>query len=93
MQIIQKSDFIRDAINKMFGAATVRLGDKLGAKFLQAEAGQALIGDLRKAITKRKYVQVKGKELENLSDFMTQLRDGDLSHMRQAPSVASFESM
>ena len=92
MQIIQKSDFIRDAINKMFGAATVRLGDKLGAKFLQAEAGQALIGDLVKPYQK-KIRAVKGKELENLSDFMTQLRDGDLSHMRQAPSVASFESM
>ena len=92
MQIIQKSDFIRDAINKMFGAATVRLGDKLGAKFLQAEAGQALIGDLVKPYQK-KIRAVKGKELENLSDFMTQLRDGELSHMRQAPSVASFESM
>ena len=92
MQIVQKSDFIRDAINKVFGAATVRLGDKLGAKFLQAESGQALIGDLVKPYQK-KINKVKGKELENLSDFMTQLRDGELSHMRQAPSVASFESM
>lgn len=92
MQIVQKSDFIRDSINKVFGAATVRLGDKLGAKFLQAESGQALIGDLVKPYQK-KINKVKGKELENLSDFMTQLRDGELSHMRQAPSVASFESM
>ena len=92
MQIIQKSDFIRDSINKMFGASTVRLGDKLGAKFLQAEAGQALIGGLVKPYQK-KIRAVKGKELENLSDFMTQLRDGELSHMRQAPSVVSFESM
>ena len=92
MQIVQKSDFIRDAINKVFGAATVRLGDKLGAKFLQAESGQALIGDLVKPYQK-KINKVKGKELENLSDFMTQLRDGELSHMRQAPSVASFEAM
>ena len=88
----KRGGFIADSINKMFGAATVRLGDKLGGKFMQAEAGQALIGDLikpyQKAINK-----LKGPEQTNLSDFMTQLRDGELSHMRLAPTRESFESL
>lgn len=87
-----KGSFITDAINKVFGAATVRLGQKIGGKFLQAEAGQALIGDLVKPY-QQVIRKVKGKELENLSDFMTQLRDGDLSYMRQAPTRESFESL
>ena len=87
-----KGNFVSDAINKMFGAATVRLGDKLGAKFLQAEAGQALVGDLVKPYAKA-VNGLKPKETENLSDFMTQLRDGELSYMRQAPDRTSFESM
>ena len=87
-----KGGFIADAVNKFLGAATVRLGEKIGGKFLQAEAGQALIGDLIKPYQKT-IRKVKGKELENLSDFMTQLRDGDLSYMRQAPDSTSFESM
>ena len=87
-----KGNFVSDAINKVFGASTVRLGDKLGGKFLQAEAGQALIGDLVKPY--QKIIRaVKGKELQNLSDFMTQLRDGELSYMRQAPTRESFESL
>ena len=88
----KRGGFIADSINKMFGAATVRLGDKLGGKFMQAEAGQALIGDLikpyQKAINK-----LKRPEQTNLSDFMTQLRDGELSHMRLAPTRESFESL
>lgn len=87
-----KGGFVTDAINKVFGAATVRLGDKIGAKFMQAEAGQALIGDLVKPYQKT-INKVRGKELENLSDFMTQLRDGELSYMRQAPDRGSFESL
>lgn len=91
-EILQKPNIISDAVNKVFGAATVRLGDKLGAKFLQAEAGGALVGDLVKPYQK-KINKVKGKDLENLSDFMTQLRDGELSYMRKAPDRGSFESM
>ena len=91
-EIIQKPNILSDAMNKVFGAATVRLGDKLGAKFLQAEAGGALVGDIVKPYQK-KIAKVKGRELENLSDFMTQLRDGELSHMRKAPDRQSFESM
>ena len=91
-ETFKKGNFIADATNKMFGAATIRLGDKLGGKFMQAEAGQALIGDLikpyQKAINK-----LKGPEQTNLSDFMTQLRDGELSHMRLAPTRESFESL
>ena len=87
-----KGNFVSDAINKVFGASTVRLGDKLGGKFLQAEAGQALIGDLVKPY--QKIIRaVKGKELQNLSDFMTQLRDGELSYMRQAPTREAFEGL
>jgi hypothetical protein len=90
--IHDKGNYVSDAINKMFGASSVRLGDKIGGKFLQAEAGQALIGDLIKPYEKiiRK---VKGKEIKNLSDFMTQLRDGELSYMRQAPDKESFERL
>lgn len=87
-----KGGFVGDAINKVFGAATIRLGEKIGAKFLQAEAGQALVGDLIKPYAKT-INRVKGKEKENLSDFMTQLRDGELSYMRQAPSRESFEAL
>ena len=91
-EIVQKSDFIRDTINKTVGAATVRLGDKLGAKFLQAESGQALIGKLIKPYAKT-INAVKGKERENLGDFMTQLRDGRYSYLRTAPTKESFESL
>ena len=87
-----KGGFVTDAINKVFGASTVRLGQKLGAKFLQAESGQALVGDLVKPYAKT-VSALKGKEAENLSDFMTQLRDGDMSYMRQAPDRTSFESL
>ena len=90
--VYNKGNFVADAINKVFGASSVRLGDKIGGKFLQAEAGQALIGDLIKPY-EAKIRKVKGKELENLSDFMTQLRDGDLSYMRKAPDSASFEAL
>ena len=90
--VYNKGNFVADAINKVFGASSVRLGDKIGGKFLQAESGQALIGDLIKPY-EAKIRKVKGKELENLSDFMTQLRDGDLSYMRKAPDSASFEAL
>ena len=91
LDILSKGNIISDFVSKLFGASTVRLGDKLGVKFLQAEAGQALIGDVIKpyqAIIRK----VKGKELENLSDFLTKLRDGELSHLRKAPTRQSFES-
>ena len=91
-EALAKGTFVGDAINKVFGAATLRLGDKLGAKFMQAEAGQALISELFKPYQKT-IRAVRGKELENLSDFFEQLRDGDLSHMRQAPTRESFQSM
>ena len=90
--IHDKGNFVSDAINKMFGASSVRLGDKIGGKFLQAEAGKALIGKLAKPYEKiiRK---VRGKEIKNLADFFTQLRDGELSYMRQAPDKESFQSL
>ena len=69
-----------------------RLGDKIGGKFLQAEAGQALISNQIKPYEKL-IRKVKGKERENLSDFFTQLRDGELSWMRQYPTRESFEPM
>ena len=91
LDILSKGNVISDFVSKVFGASTVRLGDRLGVKFLQAEAGQALIGEVVKPYqaTIRK---VKGKELENLSDFLTRLRDGDLSHLRKAPTRESFEA-
>tara|TARA_R110000744_G_scaffold375867_2_gene489682 strand:- start:24 stop:4493 length:4470 start_codon:yes stop_codon:yes gene_type:complete len=88
----KKGGFITDAINKMFGAATIRLGDRIGAKFLQAEAGQALIGDLIKPYQKL-INKLRGPEQTNLSDFMTQIRDGELSHLRTAPTRESFEAL
>ena len=91
-QIEAKAGFINDSINKMFGAATVRLGEKLGAKFMQAEAGQALIGDIVKPYAK-KINKLKGVEQTNLSDFLTKLRDGDLSHLRSYPTRESFEAL
>ena len=87
-----KGGIIGDSINKMFGPATVRLGDKIGGKFMQAEAGQALVGDLVKPYQKT-INAVKGVERTNLSDFMTQLRDGELSYLRKAPTKESFEAL
>jgi hypothetical protein len=92
LEILEKGSFLGDAMNKMVGAATVRLGDKLGAKFMQAETGQALVGDIVRPYEKT-IRKVKGKELENLSDFFTQLRDGDLSSYRQAPTRSGFRSL
>ena len=91
LEILEKGNFIGDAINKYFGAATVRLGDRLGVKFLQAEAGQALVGDIIKPYqaTIRK---ANKQELENLSDFFTRLRDGELSDVRKTPTREYFES-
>lgn len=90
--VLPKANIISDTINKVFGAATIRLGDKIGGKFMQAEAGGALVTQLfrpyEKVINK-----IKGRELNNLSDFMTQLRDGELSYMRKAPDRQSFESL
>ena len=83
---------VGNALNKVFGAATVRLGDKIGGKFLQAEAGQALISNVAKPYEKT-IRKVKGKERENLSDFLTQLRDGELSAERKFPTRQSFEAM
>lgn len=92
MERVAFGNIVTDGINKMFGAATPRLGDTLGAKFVQAEAGQSLVGDLVKPYEKA-ISGVKGVEQQNLADFMTQLRDGDLSYMRKAPARESFESM
>jgi len=88
----KKGGFITDSINKMFGAATIRLGDRIGAKFMQAEAGQALIGNLIKPYQKL-INKLRGPEQTNLSDFMTQIRDGELSHLRTAPTRESFEAL
>jgi hypothetical protein len=59
---------------------------------MQAEAGQALVGDLVKPYQKT-INAVKGVERTNLSDFMTQLRDGELSYLRKAPTKESFEAL
>lgn len=91
-EVLAKSNFISDTINKVFGASTVRLGDKLGGKFLQAEAGGAIVGEIIKPYQKI-INSLKGRETQNLSEFMTQLRDGSLSHLRKAPDRQSFEAM
>lgn len=91
-ELVEKSNFIGDTINKVFGASTVRLGDRLGGKFMQAEAGQNLVSGLVKPY-QAKIQKVKGKELQNLADFTSQLRDGELSHLRQAPDSVSFKSL
>lgn len=90
-EMLAKNNIVADAIDKVIGDATGRLGDRLGAKFLQAEAGQALIGNIVKPYEKT-IRAVKGKELENLSDFFTQLRDGKYSHERKTPTRAAFEA-
>jgi len=84
--------FVGNVLNKVFGAATVRLGDKIGGKFLQAEAGQGLIANQMRPYEKL-IRKINGKEKENLSDFLTQLRDGELSWMRSYPTRESFEAM
>lgn len=91
-ELLAKNNIVSDAINKVFGAATIRLGDKLGGKFMQAESGGALVTELFKPYEK-KINKIKSAELTNLSDFMTQLRDGELSYMRKAPDRQSFESL
>jgi len=59
---------------------------------MQAEAGQALVGDLVKPYQKT-INGVKSVERTNLSDFMTQLRDGELSYLRKAPTKESFAAL
>ncbi len=83
---------VGNVLNKVFGAATVRLGDKIGGKFLQAEAGQGLVSNQIKPYEKL-IRKIKGKERENLSDFLTQLRDGELSKEREFPTRQGFQAM
>jgi hypothetical protein len=85
-------NIVSDSMDKVLGHATGRLGYKIGGKFMQAEAGQALVGELLNPYLK-KLNKVKKGEQENISDFMTQLRDGELSHLRKAPTKESFASL
>ncbi len=92
LERLEYGTFVGNAVNKVFGASTVRLGHTLGAKFLQAEAGQGLVADIVRPFQKT-IRSVKGEELKNLDEFMTALRDGDYSHYREAPDLVSFEAM
>ena len=85
-------NIVSDSMDKVLGHATGRLGYKIGGKFMQAEAGQALVGELLNPYMK-KLNKVKKGEQENISDFMTKLRDGELSYLRKAPTKESFESL
>lgn len=86
-----KGGFISDTISKMFGAASIRLGERLGTKFLQAESGQALVRDIVKPFEK-KINALKTKEQNDLAQYFEELRDKNLSQTRQAPSVEEFSA-
>ena len=86
-----KGGFISDTISKLFGAASIRLGERLGTKFLQAESGQALVRDIVKPFEK-KINALKTKEQNDLAQYFEELRDKNLSQTRQAPSVEEFSS-
>jgi len=85
------NNIISDAVSRVFGASTTRVGDRLSALFSQAEAGQAKIGQLTKPIQKTisKLNQTESKGLDN---FFRELLDGDLSYLRKAPDMPTFEA-
>ena len=86
-----KGGFISDTISKMVGAASIRLGERLGTKFLQAESGQALVRDIVKPFEK-KINALKTREQNDLAQYFEELRDKNLSQTRQAPSVEEFSA-
>jgi hypothetical protein len=91
-ELVQKSNFVFDTINKIFEPTTARLGDRLGAKVMQAEAGLARVPELFKPYGKT-IKALKPKEADKLSDFFSHLRDGDYSYMRHAPDETSFKAL
>jgi len=85
-----KGGFISDTISKLFGAASIRLGERLGTKFLQAESGQSLVKEIVNPFEK-KINSLKPKEQDNLAKYFEELRDGQgKSKTRDAPSVEQF---
>lgn len=91
-QAYKYNNIISDAISKVFGASTRRLSDKVGGMFLQAEAGLSLLPKIAKPYLKS-FNKLKGADKEELSDFFEQLRDGDLSYLREAPDTVRFKSL
>jgi len=95
-----KGGFISDTISKMVGAASIRLGERLGTKFLQAESGQALVRDIVKPYEK-KINALKTKEQNGLAEYFEKLRDKKVenpdpnkasSDIKEAPSVENFSA-
>ena len=91
-EILQKSTIIGDFIGKIFDKQTVRLGDRLSAKFTQAEAGRSIISTLVKPLQK-KINALSNNEGQRLAKFFEDIRDGDLSHYRQWPDETSFKAI
>ena len=91
-EVLQKSNFVFDTINKVFEPTTARLGDRLGAKVMQAEAGLARIPELFKPYGKA-IKSLNPREADKLSDFFNHLRDGEYSYMRHAPDEVSFKAL
>ena len=91
-QAYKYNNIVSDAISKVFGASTRRLSDKVGAMFLQAEAGLSLLPKIAKPYLKS-FNSLKGADKEELSSFFEHLRDGDLSHLREAPDTVRFKSL
>lgn len=91
-EILQKSTLLGDIIGRVFDKQTVRLGDRLGAKFMQAEAGRSIITTLVKPLEK-KINALSNNEGQRLAKFFEDIRDGDLSHYRQWPDETSFKAI
>jgi hypothetical protein len=92
-QILQKSNFIFDTMEKIFGASTTRLSDRLGTLFLQAEAGAANIKQLIRPYEKK--INKLGKEeTKRLAALMSSFRDGPKAadYKIQAPTTLQFEA-
>lgn len=92
LERMEYGNIVGDAINKVFGAATVRLGKTLGAKVAQAEAGQGLVAGIIKPYQKT-IRAVSTKELQELDGLITAMRDGEYAYLRSAPDLPTFESM
>jgi len=91
-EILQKSTIVGDYLGRIFDKQTVRLGDRLGAKFMQAEAGRSIITTLVKPLEK-KINALSNNEGQRLAKFFEDIRDGDLSHYRQWPDETSFKAI
>ena len=81
-EILQKSTLLGDIIGRVFDKQTVRLGDRLGAKFMQAEAGRSIITTLVKPLEKK----INALSTTKGRDLLSSLRTSEMVTCRTTVS-------